>query len=157
MSYLTAYYALAEISRVKNGDFVLITAASSSAGLAANDMAHLLGATAIGATRTKDNKPFLLKEGADHVIVTKDEDISEKTMEISGNKGAGVIYDPIGGPLVQEYANAMAAGCDIFLYGGMDPRPTIIPEIEMTQKAAVMRPYSVYHHIYDPAQRERGV
>lgn len=120
VSYLTAYYALAEISQVKSGDFVLITAASSSAGLAAIDMAHLLGATPICTTRTSDNKPFLLTEGADHVIITEDENISEKTMEISAGKGAKVIYDPIGGALVQEYANAMATGCDIYLYGGMD-------------------------------------
>ena len=157
VAYLTAYYALAQISQVKKGDYVLITAATSSAGLAAIDMAHLLGATAIGTTRTQDNKPFLIESGADHVIVTQDEDISKKVMEFSSNKGASVIYDPIGGKIVQEYANAMAMGCDIYLYGGMDQNPTIIPEIEMTQKAAVLRPYSVYHHIYDPEQRKQGV
>ncbi len=157
VTYLTAYFALVEISGIKSDDFVLITAASSSAGLAAMDVTHLLGATAIGTTRTHANKPFLLEAGVDHVIVTADENISERVQEISEGKGAKVIYDPVGGPLVQEYAGAMGQGCDIYLYGGMDPRPTVIPEIEMTQKAAVLRPYSVYHHMYDEEQRERGV
>jgi len=157
VTYLTAYYALVEISKIKKDDFILITAASSSAGLAAMDVTHLLGATAIGTTRTNENKQFLIDAGVDNVIVTADENISEKVQDISKGKGARVIYDPIGGPLVMEYAGAMGQNCDIYLYGGMDPRPTVIPEMEMIRKAAVARPYSVYNHIYDKEQRERGV
>ena len=157
VTYLTAYYALVEISKIKKDDFILITAASSSAGLAAMDVAHLLGATAIGTTRTSENKQFLIDAGVDHVIVTSKEDISERVQDISKGKGARVIYDPIGGPLVMKYAGAMGQNCDIYLYGGMDPRPTVIPEMEMIRKAAVARPYSVYNHIYDKEQRERGV
>jgi len=157
VTYLTAYYALVEISKVKEGDYVLITAGSSSAGMAAMDVAHLLGATAIGTTRTDANKQFILDSGFDHVIVTGTEDISERVQKISNGKGARVIYDPIGGPQVMEFAGAMDQNCDIYLYGGMDPRPTVVPEIEMTQKAAVLRPYSVYQHIYDEEQKERGI
>ena len=44
-----------------------------------------------------------------------------------------------------------------YLYGDMDPRHTAVPEIKMTQKAAVLRPYSVYQHIYDDEQKDRGI
>ena len=39
----------------------------------------------------------------------------------------------------------------------MDPTSTVVPEIEMIHRAAVIRPYSVYNHIYDRESRERGV
>jgi NADPH:quinone reductase-like Zn-dependent oxidoreductase len=47
MQYMTAYGALIEIGRLKKGEFVLITAASSSAGLAAIDTVKFEGAIPI--------------------------------------------------------------------------------------------------------------
>ena len=157
VSYLTAYYAMAQISQVKSGDYVLITAAVAAASMAAMDMANLLGATVIGTKRTQQDKDWLLEQGAAHVIITNDEDVSARVQEITGGKGCRVIYDAIGGHFVQRYVGAMGKGCDIYLYGGMDGRPTILPEIEMTQAGAVLRPFTVYNHIYDSEQRSRGV
>ena len=70
MQYLTAFGALVEIGQIKKEDSVLITAASSSVGLAAIQMAKAAGTLAIAATRGADKKTFLLEAGADHVIVT---------------------------------------------------------------------------------------
>src|SRR5271157_3915581 len=51
MQYLTAYGALVTFGSVKRGDFVLITAASSSVGLAAIQIVNAEGAIPIATTR----------------------------------------------------------------------------------------------------------
>jgi NADPH:quinone reductase-like Zn-dependent oxidoreductase len=155
--YLTAYYALFEISAVTADDYVLITAASSSAGMAAMDMCRMVGARTIGTSRTNSKREFLLDVGFDHVIAQSDGNVSEEIMEFTGGRGARIIYDPIGGQLVQDYARGLGQEAIIFLYGGMDPTPTVVPEIEMIHRAAIIRPYSVYNHIYDKEARDRGV
>lgn len=155
--YLTAYYALHEISGITQADFVLLTAASSSAALAAMQLARRVGARTIGLTRSAAGVEFLRDAGYDHVVIAGSEDIADEVLEITGGAGARVVYDPIGGPLMTRYARAVAWKAQVFLYGGIDPAPTVIPEIEFTQRAAVIRPYSVYHHVYDADERERGV
>jgi NADPH:quinone reductase-like Zn-dependent oxidoreductase len=155
--YLTAYYALFEISAITADDYVLITAASSSAGMAAMDMCRMVGARTIGTSRTTSKRELLLGVGFDRVIAQSDGRVSEEIMEFTEGRGVRIIYDPIGGQLVQDYAGGLGQDAIIFLYGGMDPTPTVVPEIEMIHRAAVIRPYSVYNHIYDKESRERGV
>src|ERR1700678_1276545 len=70
MQYTTAYGALIHQGRVAKGDFVLITAASSSVGIAAIEIAKAEGAISIATTRTSKKKRELLSLGADHVIAT---------------------------------------------------------------------------------------
>lgn len=64
MQYLTAYGALINIGQLKQGQRVLITAASSSAGVAAIQIAKSQGAVVIATTRGESKKQFLLEHGA---------------------------------------------------------------------------------------------
>jgi NADPH:quinone reductase-like Zn-dependent oxidoreductase len=64
MQYLTAYGALIEIATLGEGDTVLIPAASSSVGIAAIQIANLVGATPIALTRTPDKRAALEQLGA---------------------------------------------------------------------------------------------
>ena len=75
MQYLTAYGALIQQGKLAKGDFVLITAASSSVGIAAIEIVRAEGAISIATTRTSKKKAELLALGADHVIATEEEDL----------------------------------------------------------------------------------
>jgi NADPH:quinone reductase-like Zn-dependent oxidoreductase len=70
MQYLTAYGALIAIAHVTKGDFVVITAASSSVGIAAIEIAKTEGAISIATTHKSNKKAELLSLGANHVIAT---------------------------------------------------------------------------------------
>ena len=59
MQYLTSYYPFVEIAKIKEGDFVLIGAASSSAGLGAIDIVKSCGGTVIATTRSDKKISFL--------------------------------------------------------------------------------------------------
>jgi len=82
MQYLTAYGALIDIARLSSGDAVVITAASSSVGLAAIQIANKIVATAIAVTRTSVKKQALLDAGAAQVVVLAEEDLAARLSEI---------------------------------------------------------------------------
>ncbi len=141
MQYMTAYGALIEIAQIKKGEFVLITAASSSVGLAAIQIAKAEGATAIATTRKNDKKKELLSLGADHVIATEEEDLVARMREISGGKGARVIFDPVGGPMLEKLAEAAAPGGILIDYGALATQPTPFPLFAALSKGLTFRGY----------------
>ena len=127
MQYCTAYGALVTFGKVSKGDFVLITAASSSVGLAAIQIVKAESGVSIATTRTAAKRDQLLKLGADHVIVTDDEDLPARVKEITGGKGARIVFDPVGGEYVNTLALATSNGGSIFWYGMLAGTPTPFP------------------------------
>jgi NADPH2:quinone reductase len=127
MQYCTAYGALVPFGKVAHGDFVIITAASSSVGLAAIQIVKAQGGIAIAATRGSAKRDRLIDLGADHVIVTGEEDLAARVQSITGGKGARVVFDPVGGEYINTLAQATANGGTIFLYGMLSGKPTPFP------------------------------
>jgi NADPH:quinone reductase-like Zn-dependent oxidoreductase len=127
MQYTTAYGALVELGKVGPGDFVLITAASSSVGLAAIQIAKAQGGIAIATTRTSSKKKLLLDLGADYVIATEEEDLPARVNEITEGKLARIVFDPVGGDYVDMLAQATSFEGTIFLYGMLSGKPTPYP------------------------------
>ena len=150
MQYLTAYGALITFGGMQRGDFVLITAASSSVGLAAIEMANAEGAIPIAATRKAGKRDELLSLGAAHVVVTEEEDLVKRVMEITGNNGARIIFDPVGGPGVEKLAQAAAFEGIIFEYGGLSMQPTPFPMIALG-KGLTIRGYTLMEIRRDPS------
>jgi NADPH:quinone reductase-like Zn-dependent oxidoreductase len=82
---------LVEQARLTRRDFVVVTAASSSVGIAAFQVARAVGATAIATTRTSAKRKALLDNGAHHVIATEEEDLVTRVMEITNRLGVRVV------------------------------------------------------------------
>ncbi|GAA1284932.1 NADPH:quinone reductase [Planotetraspora silvatica] len=127
MAYITAYGPLVESGQVRPGDHVLITAASSSVGLAAIQIARHIGAIPIATTRGIGKKQCLLDAGAAHVIATDAEDLPARVKEITGGEGVRLAFDPIAGPGVETIAQGIAPGGSLVVYGALDPRLTPLP------------------------------
>ncbi|WP_201038979.1 zinc-dependent alcohol dehydrogenase family protein [Sphingobium yanoikuyae] len=90
MKYVTAWGALIDQAKLTADDFVIVSAASSSVGIAAFQIARSVGATVIATTRTSAKSKALLEAGAHHVIATGEEDLAARVNEITGGKGARV-------------------------------------------------------------------
>jgi NADPH:quinone reductase-like Zn-dependent oxidoreductase len=144
MQYLTAYGALIEFGHIAEGDFVLITAASSSVGLAAIQIVKDAGAVSIAATRTSIKRDRLIELGADHVVVTEEENIALRVHDITGGKGARLILDPVAGPFVEQLAKAAAIGGIIFECGALSLQPTPYPLLRALAKALTFRGYTLW-------------
>ena len=152
MAYLTAYGALIEVAKLTREDFVAITAASSSVGLAAIQIANLAGATPIAVTRTSAKRPALLKAGAAHVMASAEEDLEARLKEITGPNGVRVVLDPIGGPIFEPLTAAMSRGGILIEYGGLSTAPTPFPLGNVLMKCLTLRGYLV-HEITGHATR----
>lgn len=156
MQYLTAYGALIDIAHITQGDYVVIPAASSSVGLAAIQLCHLVGAVPIATTRTKEKKSALLTAGATHVIVTQEEKIATRLNEITQGKGARVVFDPVGGKTVLDLAEGMAQCGILFQYGALSPDPTPFPLMAALSKSLTMRGYVLFEIVGDAARFEKA-
>lgn len=156
MQYMTAYGALIDIAATRPGDFVLIPAASSSVGLAAIEIARLCGAVPIALTRTSAKRDALLQAGAQHVIVTGEQDLVGEVTRITAGKGARIVFDPVGGPGLNQLAEVAAQDGIIFLYGALSPEPTPLPLLPVLGKRLTIRGYVLFELTTDPARLERG-
>jgi NADPH:quinone reductase-like Zn-dependent oxidoreductase len=150
MQYLTAYGALIRIAHLGKGDFAVITAASSSVGLAAIQIAKAEGAVSIATIRKSHKKAELLSLGADHAIATEEEDFVGRVQEITGGKGARVTFDPVAGPFLEKLAQAAAPGGMIFEYGWLSMQPTPFPLLAALHKGLSLRGYSLMEITRDP-------
>lgn len=99
MAHLTAYGAIVDIARVGRGEAVIVTAASSSVGLAAIRICNAIGAIPVAVTRGEGKRDALLRAGAAHVIVSQRDDLAAEAMRVTAG-GARLAVDPIGGPIV---------------------------------------------------------
>ncbi|MDW5315094.1 zinc-dependent alcohol dehydrogenase family protein [Rhizobium sp. PL01] len=152
MQYLTAYGALIDIARLQAGDFVVVTAASSSVGLAALQIAKMVGATPIAVTRTSAKRQALLDMGAAHVVASAEEDLEIRLKEIAGPQGVRVVLDPIGGPIFGPLTAAMSTGGILIEFGGLSPEPTPFPLFAVLAKTLTLRGYLVHEILRDPAR-----
>ena len=156
MQFLTAFGALIEFGRLQKNAFVLITAASSSVGLAAIQIAKSIGSHVIAATRGSGKKSFLMGAGADHVIVTDEEDLVESVKTITSGKGFSLAFDPVAGPNLVKLADAAAPGSTIFEYGALSPEPTPYPLFSALAKGLTVRGYTLFEIVKNPERLARG-
>ncbi|MFE7285831.1 zinc-dependent alcohol dehydrogenase family protein [Streptomyces noursei] len=156
MPYLTAYGALVEVGGMRAGDTVVVTAASSSVGLAAIQIALRVGAVPIATTRTAVKKDALLAAGAADVVVTDEEDVVARVRELTGGRGAEFVFDAIAGPGVLDLAKVVAPGGTLFEYGALSGEVTPYPAFELGMPALNMRTYTLFETTADPERLRRA-
>jgi NADPH:quinone reductase-like Zn-dependent oxidoreductase len=117
MAYLTGYFALVELGKLGAGQTVLITAASSSTGLAAIQIAKASGARVIAATRTSKKADAIRRAGADAVIATEEEDLGMRVLAETDGKGVDVAYDAVGGKQLASLGKLIRQRGHLVLYG----------------------------------------
>ena len=152
MQYLTAYGALVDIAGLGPGDFVAITAASSSVGLAAIQIANRIGAVPIALTRTSIKRHALLYAGAAQIVASEEELIGARLLEIAGSTGVRVVFDAVGGPAFEPLTAAMSPGGILIEYGGLSGEPTPFPLFNVLGKSLTLRGYLVHEIVRDPAR-----
>jgi NADPH:quinone reductase-like Zn-dependent oxidoreductase len=152
MQYLTAYGALIDIARLGRGEHVVITAASSSVGLAAIQIANRIGAIPVAVTRTSRKAQALREAGAAHVVASAEEELEGRLRDIAGEHGIRVVLDAVGGPAFLPLTAAMARGGILINYGGQSPEATPFPLFNVLSKGLTLRGYLVHEITGDPAR-----
>ena len=156
IAYGTAWGGLVEAGGLSAGDMAVIPAASSSTGIAALQIARHLGATSVAVTRTDAKKDVLLEHGADHVIVTDDEDLVGRLGQITNGRGFQVAFDPVTGKVFQNLVEGAATGARIVVYGALAAGRTRLPEGPVIGKLLTIRGYTVFETLTNPEQWARA-
>lgn len=156
MQYLTAYGALVELGNLKNGQHVLITAASSSVGYASIQLVKDAGGIAIATTRTNAKRAALLKAGANHVVVMNEEELTERVDSITGGKGVEIIFDCVAGPGLTDLARVAAFEGVIFIYGALSLENTPFPFRIALKKGLKICGYTMFQITGDQGRLDRG-
>src|ERR1700682_3552461 len=93
VAFGTAWSGLVAVGALSAGQNVLVSAASSSVGLAAIQIANLLGARPIALTRTSTKAQALLAHGATAVVATEEQDVVAEVHRHTGGVGANLVFD----------------------------------------------------------------
>jgi NADPH2:quinone reductase len=127
VAYLTAYVGLVRCGRTEPGEWVLVHGAAGGVGLAAVDLARILGAKVIAASASDDKLAVLEREYAPDAVVNVTGGFRERVKELTGGRGADVIYDPVGGDVFDESIRCIAFGGRILSIGFTSGRLPVLP------------------------------
>jgi len=108
ITYGTAMHGLIDRGRISEGETVAILGASGGAGLAAVEIAHLLGAKVIAVASSEDKLTVCRQHGADATLNYKTTDLKQGLRDLTSGRGADIIYDCIGGPFAEPALRSIA-------------------------------------------------
>ena len=106
----TSYYALKDRAQLKEGETVLVLGASGGVGLAAVQLAKVMGAKVIAAASTAEKLAVCSQYGADAIVNYTDDNWREQVKTLTDGKGVDVVYDAVGGHYAEPALRSMAWG-----------------------------------------------
>lgn len=106
--YGTSHIGLAHRGQLQPGETLLVLGAAGGMGLTAVELGKLMGATVIAAASTPEKLALAEQYGADHLINYTSENIRDRIKTITGGKGVNVVYDPVGGDLLEPCLRSTA-------------------------------------------------
>ena len=107
LNYHTAYFSLVNRGRLSAGETVLVHGAAGGVGTATLQVAKGLGARTI-AVVSSDAKEAVAREAGADEVVRSDGDWLAAVRELTGGRGADVLYDSVGGDLFADSVRALA-------------------------------------------------
>jgi NADPH2:quinone reductase len=97
VTYGTAMHALKDRGRLKTGDTVAVLGASGGAGLAAVEVAKLMGARVVAVASSEEKLAVCRQHGADELLNYSTRDLKQGLRDLTGGRGVDIIYDCVGG------------------------------------------------------------
>jgi len=127
VAYLTAYVAFERCARLQPGEWALVHGAAGGVGLAAVDLAQVMGAKVIAASASDHKLAVIAQEYAPDATVNVTTGFRERVKALTGGRGADVIYDPVGGDVFDESLRCIAFGGRILSIGFTSGRLPVLP------------------------------
>jgi len=106
--YPTSYAGLVYRADLRAGETLLVHAAAGGVGLAAVQIGRALGARVIATAGGKEKCEVALRHGAEAAIDYRADDFVEAVQDLTGGRGADVIYDSVGGEITQKSLKCIA-------------------------------------------------
>ena len=110
-------YGMLEVSGLKSGDWLLITAGASAYGKLVIQLAAKKGINTIATVRREEQKEMLTAIGATHVVNTETEKMPKSVLALTDGKGVNAVFDAVGGTLGARALASLATGGTMHVFG----------------------------------------
>lgn len=159
--YATAYGGLKWRANLEPGETLLVHGAAGASGLATIEVGRALGATVIATAGGERKIEAVKRYGADHAIDYLRGGFRDRVLEITGGRGADVVFDPVGGDVFDESLRCVAPLGRLIPMGFAAGRiPQIPANIVLVKNLTVIGLYWGFYMGWgktqtDPALREK--
>lgn len=108
ITYGTAIHGLRDRAGLKPDETVAVLGASGGAGLAAVEVAKLMGARVIAVGSGETKLQICKDHGADETLDYKEKELKAELRRLTDNTGVDVVYDCVGGEFAEAAVRALA-------------------------------------------------
>ena len=138
ITYQTGWFGLRRRARLAAGETLLVHAAAGGVGSGAVQLGKAAGARVIGVVGGERKAEAARVLGADVVIDRYEQDFVEVVKEVTGGRGADVVYDPVGGEAYARSTKCIAFEGRILVVGFASGQ---IPTVTLNH--ALIKNYSI--------------
>jgi NADPH2:quinone reductase len=122
----TAYHALVHRARLQPREVLLVHGAAGGMGLAAVQLGKSLGARVIATGSDNERLAEVRRLGADLVVNYQDSDFVPAVKSMTDGRGADVVFDPVGGAVLERSLRCAAFGGRLLVIGFTSGGPTAV-------------------------------
>ncbi len=108
LTYCTTLHALKDCGHLQPGETLVVLGAAGGVGTSAIEVGKVMGAKVIAAASSEEKLALCRKLGADEAIDYEKSDLRQRILDLTGGKGADVVYDPVGGAHTEAALRATA-------------------------------------------------
>lgn len=155
-SFVTAYESLCHLAQLRQGETILVHAASGGVGSAVVKLGKAMGAN-VFATASGENVANVLSLGATAVWDYRRQDFEAEIVDVTGSAGADIVIDFVGGGYLARNIRSLAPGgrlvqvgllgrdsdavipLDIILYKHLRLIGTVMKSRDIDEKRAMVR------------------
>jgi acyl transferase domain-containing protein/acyl carrier protein len=110
VAYITAHYSFQHMGRLREGERVLIHAASGAVGIAAVQLAQWMGAEVFATAGSPEKREFLKSLGVKYVMDSRSLDFAEEILSYTGGEGVDVVLNSIAGEAIPKSLSILRLG-----------------------------------------------
>jgi NADPH2:quinone reductase len=154
----TAEFLIERCARVQPGWTVLVHAAAGGVGQIAVRWLKAIGATVIATVGSAAKAAIAREAGADHVLLSREDDVAARVREITGGKGADVVLDGVGAATwAASLGSCMRRGLIVSYGNASGPVEGVkLGELARAGSLFVSRP-TMFDYYVTPEERQAGI
>lgn len=152
IAYGTSHHGLAVKGGLRAGETLVVLGAAGGVGLTAVEVGKAIGAKVIACAGGADKLQVALERGAFAGIDYKTENVRDRVKKLTGGAGADMVYDPVGGPMLEAGLRALKHGGRLMVIGFASGEVPAIPaNLLLIKNLAVLGYYWGAWRKLDPA------
>jgi len=157
IAYISSDVAIRWQGRLEAGETLLVLGAAGGVGLTAVEIGKAMGARVIAGASTVEKLAVAKEHGADALVNYASENLTERVLAHTGDQGADVCFDPVGGELADAALSALGWGGRMLLIGFVGGVQQIPANRLLVKNRSALGCSLRYYRNYAPDKLRRSV